>query len=287
MKRNFEQWLKTFRKSVANWTYYTNFPKVYNNVNKIKVELNILNSLINSSDIENDFRSIIKEYPKVLKVIPILLAKREREIRVIDKGVEKNYNFLVANYSLEEYITFMHKTGLFNLLENHLISDLTDYVKGVEVGLDTNARKNRTGQAMENIVEEYIVDMGYILNETYFKEMTSSAIYDKFGIKLNLSTTGASKADKRFDFVIKEGNNIYAIEVNFYSSGGSKLNETARSYKMITLETENIENFEFLWITDGKGWNSAKRNLKETFEVLKHLYNINDLENGRLNSVLK
>ncbi len=287
MKRNFNEWISKFKDSVADWTYYVDFPKVYRNVDSIKIELHLLNSLINSKDIENEFRTLVSKYPEVLKVVPILLAKRDKEIKIIDKGKDKNFDFFNQNFSIDEYVDFMHKTGLFDLLSNHIISDLTDYVKGVEVGLDTNARKNRTGTAMENIVEAFILDAGFIKDVTYFKEMKTSKIKELFGIELTLESLDESKAEKRFDFVIKTEQKVYAIEVNFYSGGGSKLNETSRSYKMLAQESKDIPNFEFVWFTDGIGWNSAKKNLEETFNVLEHMYNIDDLENGILTQIIK
>ncbi len=287
MKRNFNEWLNKFIDSVADWRYYTDFPKVYNNVDAIKVELNLLNSLINSKDIENDFRNLVAKYPEVLKAVPILIAKRGSEVRVVDKGKDKNFNFNKLNYTIDEYVYFMDKTGLFDLLSNHIISDLLDYVKGVEVGLDSNARKNRTGKAMENIVESFIVDAGFIKDVNYFKEMRTSEIRDRFGIDLQLESLDESKAEKRFDFVIKSKTTVYAIEVNFYSGGGSKLNETARSYKMLAQEASTIPGFKFVWITDGIGWNTARRNLEETFDVLEDIYNINDLESGILSKIIK
>lgn len=287
MKRNFDDWLNNFIDTVADWTYYTDFPKVYKNVNDIKVELNLLNSLINSNNIEQDFKNLVNKYPEVLKAVPILLAKRGNEIRVVDKGENKNFNFESRNYTIDEYINFMEKTGLFKLLSNHVISDLLDYVKGVEVGLDSNARKNRTGIAMENIVESFIQEAGFTKDIDYFKEMKTSEIKERFGIDLKFSSQIESRAEKRFDFVLKVKDSIYALEVNFYSSGGSKLNETARSYKLLAQEAELINNFKFIWITDGKGWNQARRNLKETFDIMKHLYNINDLNNGILNKIIK
>ena len=287
MKRDFQTWLSKFRKTVADWTYYTDFPKVYRNVDNIKVELNILNSLIKSKDIENEFRGLVKRYPEVLKAIPILIARRGSEVLISKKGNNLNFNFKNPNYSIDEYVEFMEKTGLFNLLSNHIISDLTDYVMGVEVGLDTNARKNRTGTAMENIVESFIEDAGFIKDVNYYKEMKASEIASKFGIEIDLNIEGQSQADKRFDFVISHNEKIYAIEVNFYSSGGSKLDETARSYKMLDEESKKIDGFKFVWITDGIGWKSAKRNLEETFDVMELIYNLDDLQKNNLIDLLK
>ncbi|MFA7515253.1 MAG: DpnII family type II restriction endonuclease, partial [Bacilli bacterium] len=143
------------------------------------------------------------------------------------------------------------------------------------------------GTAMENIVEAFILDAGFIKDVTYFKEMKTSKIKELFGIELTLESLDESKAEKRFDFVIKTEQKVYAIEVNFYSGGGSKLNETSRSYKMLAQESKDIPNFEFVWFTDGIGWNSAKKNLEETFDVLEHMYNIDDLENGILTQIIK
>lgn len=286
MKRNFNNWLSTFKESIADWKYYTDFDKVYKNVDILKFELNLLNSLIGSTNIEEDFRVLVAKYPEVLRVIPILLAKREYEIKITDADGYRIYNFMNANYSIEEYVLFMNNTGLFDLISRHIIRDLTDYVKGVEVGLDSNARKNRTGKAMENFVENYLVKLGYIKNKTYFSQMTAKEINRLFGVDLS-NLNGEEKADKRFDFVVKTPDLVYAIEVNFYGGGGSKLNETARSYKMIASESQNIQGFRFIWITDGQGWYSARYNLEETFNTLEDLYNINDLECGIFAEKLK
>lgn len=282
--RKFDEWLKTFKVSISGYNYYINFEKVYAGVEKYKVELNILNSLIGSKDIENDFTKIITRYPETLKCIPLLLAVRQSEIFVLDKNTEFIYNFKKMNYSIEQYKVFMRKTGLFDLIANHLINNLVDYALGVETGLDSNGRKNRGGHIMEDIVEGHIKETGV----EYYKEMYLSDIEKKWGIDLSpISNKGKTK--KRFDFVAKTQNTIYAIETNFYGGfgGGSKLNETARSYKMIATESINIKGFAFVWITDGTAWISARRNLEETFDVLKNMYNIKDLENGILLDLFK
>ena len=285
MKRDFDDWLAGFRETIADYKYYVDFGKVYNNVESIRIELNILNSLIGIKDIETEFERIVTKYPEVLKCIPILLAKRESEIKAMDADGEFCYNFRKLSYPLEQYKVFMRKTGLFDLMENHIIHNLIDYVTGVETGLDSNGRKNRGGHLMEDLVESYLVRAGLVKGETYFKEMYIHEIEDKWNVDLS-SISNNGQAEKRFDFVVKGADKIYGIETNFYSSQGSKLNETARSYKTITLETKDLPYFEFVWFTDGKGWNTAKRNLKETFDVLENLYNIKDLESGVVERVL-
>ena len=153
------------------------------------------------------------DYPKTLKVIPILLAKREMEIKIKDAEKEYLFNFKKMNYTIDEYSKFMRNTGLFDLLENHIINNLVDYIMGVEVGMDTNGRKNRTGEAMEDLVESYLIKYGLVKNKTYFKEMTKTEIEKKFNYDLSkISNNG--KTEKRFDFVVKIDNRIYAIECN-------------------------------------------------------------------------
>lgn len=286
MKRNFEEWFKTFRASICDYGYYVNFDKVYKNVDGIKVELNILNSLIGSKNIENDFEKLVSGYPEILNCIPLLLAVRGSEIYAVDGDGEYVFDFKKMNYSVDVYKTFMRKTGLFDLISNRLINNLVDYVTGVEVGLDSNGRKNRGGHLMENLVEDYLVKAGFVKGRDYFKEMCITDIQRRWGLDLSsISNTG--KTEKRFDFVVKRSNTVYGVETNFYASGGSKLNETARSYKTITLEAKDIKGFAFVWFTDGVGWQSAKHNLEETFDVLDNLYCIADLEKGIVNELFE
>ena len=284
MKRNFNDWFKSFRNSICDYKYYVDFEKVYGNVDSIKVELNILNSLIGSKNIETDFEALLTKYPEILKCIPILLAIRGREIYAIDGDGEYLFDFRKMNYSAEEYKAFMRKTGLFKLISQKLIGNLVDYVTGVEVGLDSNGRKNRGGHLMEDLVESYLKKAGLVKGNDYFKEMYISDIERRWGLDLSsISNTG--KTEKRFDFVVRKGNVVYGIETNLYSSSGSKLNETARSYKTIALEAKDINGFAFVWFTDGQGWKSARHNLEETFDVLDNMYCITDLENGIINEL--
>ncbi len=282
--RNFDEWLAKFRASISTYDYYIDFDKVVRNVEEIKVELNILNSLIGSKNVEDDFEKIITKYPETLSCIPLLLAVRGNEIYVQDEKGAFLYNFKKMNYSVEQYKVFMRKTGLFDMIANHLVNNLVDYALGIETGLDSNGRKNRGGHQMENLVEKYIVSAGFVKDISYFKEMYLIDIEKKWNINLSeLSNQG--KAAKRFDFVVKTVNMIYAIETNFYSGGGSKLNETARSYKMLSQEADTIDGFTFVWFTDGIGWKSARGNLRETFEVMEHVYSIDDMEHGVMEKV--
>lgn len=285
MNRNFEEWLNQFKFSISGYKYYIDFKKVYKNVDNIKIELNILNSLIGSNQIEKDFENIIEKYPETLKCIPILLAVRQMEIYAQDENGEFIYDFKKQNYSIEQYKVFMRETGLFELLEKHIVNNLVDYCLGIETGLDSNGRKNRGGHQMEDLVEAYIKKSGV---KEYYKEMYLTDIEKKWNVDLS-AISGNGTSTKRFDFVVKTDNMIYVIETNFYggNGGGSKLNETARSYKMISQEADTIEGVTFVWFTDGTAWRSARRNLEETFNVMENIYNINDMEKGIMTKIFK
>mgnify|MGYP000345541247 FL=1 len=284
MNRNFNDWLSKFKASISDYTYYVDFEKIYKNVDKVKVELNILNSLIGSKNIEEEFQNILIKYPETLECIPLLLAVRSREIFVKDEINEYLFKFDKMVYSIKDYIKFMRESGLFDLLQNHIINNLYDYVLGIEVGLDSNGRKNRGGHLMENLVESYIIKAGYEKDVNYFKEMYLKDIEKKWNFDLS-EMSGHNTSTKRFDFVIKTDKQVYVIETNFYSSGGSKLNETARSYKMLAQESKKVDGVTFIWFTDGTGWISARKNLEETFNELETMYNIDDLDNGILNQL--
>ena len=284
MKRNFNEWLTTFRRSIANYAYYVDFAKVHANIENIKIPLNILNSLIGSKNIEEDFEKIVAAYPETLKCIPLLLAVRSNEICAMYADGEFQYSFIKPNQSAEQYKVFMRNTGLFDLLQNHIVNNLVDYATGVETGLDANGRKNRGGHLMEDLVESYIVKAGFVKDVSYFKEMYIHQIQDKWGVDLS-AISNQGKMEKRFDYVVKTSSMIYVIETNFYTGGGSKLNETARSYKTLAGEVDTINGVTFVWFTDGIGWKSARHNLEETFDVMDNIYNIEDMENDIISKV--
>ncbi len=277
--RDFDSWIGQFRDTIATYDYYVNFSTVIENAQKFKPELHLLNALIGSQNIENDFRDLLFRFPQVIKAVPILIAKRESEIYAKDAEGGGTYHFKCLNGNLsqpiDEYCVFMKKTGLFNIISQHIVSNLYDYVMGVEAGLSSNGRKNRGGDNMENLIEGFLRQAGVM----FFKEVRSDEFLSRWDVDLS-PLTNSGETLKRFDFVVETPNCIYGIETNFYTGGGSKLNETARSYKMLALEAENISRFKFVWFTDGAGWRSARRNLKETFDVLPTMYNIKELEDG-------
>lgn len=282
MTRNFDAWLATMHSSINTYKFYVDFDKIYKKVDAIKIELNILNSLIGSKNIEEDFRKILMKYPETLKCIPILLAIRLTELHAQDEDGSFDYRFDRMNYSIDQYLVFMKKTGLLDLIANHIVNNLVDYALGIETGLDSNARKNRGGHQMESLVENFIKKT----DVEYYREMYLSEVEKKWGLDLSaISAEGTST--KRWDFVVKTSDTVYLVETNFYSGGGSKLNEVARSYKMIAEESQDVQGAKFVWITDGSGWRSARRNLKETFDVMDTLYDIADLEDGALDTLFQ
>lgn len=252
-KKNFEKQLATFRNSINGYRYYTYFETVYKNAERMKVEINILSSLVGDKKIERNFKKIMKKYPECIKALPLLLAVGESEINCQDIIGARVYKFDKISQPLSECEYFMKETGLFDMLSNHIINNLYDYVIGIEVGLGFHGRKNRGGHQMENLVESYLKK----LNVEYYKEMYLSEVEKKQNEELS-SISGNGITRKRWDFVVRVKSMIYVIETNFYASSGSKLNEMARSYKMIAEESKNIKNVKFVWITDGKGWNLEK-----------------------------
>lgn len=194
--RDFDAWLAGFRPSIADYKYYVDFDKVFNNVEAIKIPLNILNALIGSKNIEDEFRNILVQYPETLNCIPILLAKRELDIMAMDEEGQIDFHFDKPNCTNEDYVKFMRKTGLFDLMENHIVNNLVDYVTGIETGLDSNGRKNRGGHLMENLVEGFLCKAGLVKGETYFKEMYIHEIEAKWGIDLSsISNNGGAEKD--------------------------------------------------------------------------------------------
>ena len=221
-----------------------------------------------------------------LGILPSILAVRGKKVPVFDQELKqsKEIKFNKTQFDIDEIVDFAIDSGLLGLFNN--IDDLYSYLLGTEVGLDTNARKNRGGHLMEDLVEKFIQKAGFKKNETYFKEMYLQDIENKW--KLDMSfISNKNQATKRFDYVIKTDNCIYGIETNFYAAGGSKLNETARSYKMIAEEADKVVGFEFVWFTDGMGWISARNNLRETFDRMENVYNINDMKNGIMKEIFK
>lgn len=265
MSEQFETFVSQLSETNATLDYFTDFDKIKSNVRKISIKLNQLNYLIGKKDLKLAVEELFEENAKVFDVLDILIAVRKNKIT-------KTFNREGEIVRLQSYFEtpdkiyeFIEDTGLGDIFRNKDITNLVDYVFGVEVGLDTNARKNRAGKNMSKAVS-LIFDKAKIfykkeVNSTEFPEITS------LGVDL-----------KRFDFVIKTKVKTYLIETNFYNGGGSKLNEVARAYSDIAQKINQYPNYEFVWITDGRGWFSAKNKLEEAYCVIPSVYNLSNIE---------
>ena len=265
MSEQFKIFLSQLSETNATLDYFTDFKKIKSNVNKIAIKLNQLNYLIGKEDLNKAVYELYEENPKVFEVLDILIAirKNKRAKTFNNKGEI----ILLDTYfeTPELVLEFIEETGLAEVFKNKDISNLVDYVFGIEVGLDTNARKNRGGDNMSKAVSLIFDKAG-----VFYKKEVNNTIFPEI-ISLDADV-------KRFDFVIKTKRKTYLIEANYYNSGGSKLNETARSYSDVAPKINQYENYEFVWITDGQGWFSAKNKLEEAFNIIPSLYNLITLE---------
>lgn len=258
----FEQFMNELCETNATLDFYCDFPKINKNVADIEISLNTLNYLIGKQDLHAAVNALWERDPKVFDVMDILIATRKKDNKkFIDvDGTMCSIHSLFS--SAEGVIKFIEGTGLDKVFQNKNIKDLVDYVFGVETGLDTNARKNRSGNITETLVARIFDNAGVV-----YKQQVSSSNFPMI--------TAALGADQKvFDFAIETDNKTYLIEVNFYSGGGSKLNEVARSYTDVAPKVNSIDGFEFVWITDGIGWNSARNKLEEAFAAIPSIYNL-------------
>jgi len=257
----FELFMSQLKETNATLDFFCDFEKINDNVEAIAIKLNQLNYLIGQSDLDNAIKRLWNENPSVFSVLEILIAVRTADNKKVisSDGIVKKLSHYYQN--VDEVIEFVHGTGLDRVIQNKQVKNLVDYVFGVETGLDTNARKNRSGHLMENQVAEILSNAG-----VQFRQEVYSTEYPE------LVVLGEDK--KRFDFVIETPRCIYLIEVNFYSGGGSKLNEVARAYTELSPKINEVPGYEFVWITDGKGWRSAKNKLEEAFYSIPNVFNL-------------
>ncbi len=285
----FNYFFKTLKNTITSWDYFVNWSKVFVNVKNIEIELNILNYLIGKDDIENELKYLLKKHPSIAIAIPVLVACREKSFYLLlDFGYKeftyKNYSFKKSKELSDEEITniieFSKESGFLNLIKKEKIKNLVDYLIGVEVGLDSNGRKNRTGTKMEGIIEFYVQEICKRCNYEYLVQATSSKIKEKWGINLTVD-----KSSRRIDFSIYNGKFLYLIEVNFYGGSGSKLKSTAGEYKTMFDYWIN-DGHKFIWITDGIGWNSTKLPLLETFNHIDYILNLDMVLKGILEEII-
>lgn len=267
MKKSFDEFIDSLIETNRDLAFYCDFDKIKSSVDKVRVQLNILNSLIGSDDLRASIETIWEMIPNAFRLLPNLIAVRNHKREdnpIIDENNEISYISDKLN-SVDGVCEFIEKTGLAKIFREQTIKSIPDYVFGIETGLDTNARKNRSGKIMESLIFKI-----FISNYIVFEPQVSSFNFPKVAEKLGVD-------EKKFDFAIKTKKKTYLIEVNFYNSSGSKLNEVARAYERISPIINSIEGFEFVWITDGKGWLDAKTKLKEAYGIIDKVYNLSNI----------
>lgn len=260
----FDVFLSQLKETNANFGFFTDFSKAYSSVAKIAVKLNQLNFLLGKDNLRAAVELIYNENPKAFEVLDILVAVRKKDKRLVLN--EKQQPVLLESYfnDVESICAYIDGTGLGEVFSSKKITNLVDYVFGVEVGLDTNARKNRSGKLMAEAVAKVFDEAGV----AYEEEVNSTSFNDLKGLGKDL---------KRFDFVIRKKDKIFLIETNFYNGGGSKPNEVARAYSDIAPKINANKKYEFVWITDGQGWLSAKNKLEEAYGIIPRVYNLTTL----------
>lgn len=280
MKKDFSNFISTLKNSIKTWDYFVNWNKVFSNSFEIEIILNKLNYLLGKDDLKEEFIRLYSSNPDIIKAFPALLAVREKELEIYDKEDKTSqfFNFSKKDKSAEEYYEFFEKSGIIKLFKDKKIKNLIDYTTGVEVGLDSNGRKNRGGQLMESIVESFVYDFCKEKGFEYIAQARATEIKEKWNVVVKVD-----KSERSFDFAIfnPKTKNIKLIETNFYNGGGSKLKAVCGEFKSLYTELKE-QNIDFIWVTDGLGWHTTKRPLEETYNHNDYLFNLTSLEKGIL-----
>ncbi|WP_324068934.1 MAG: type II restriction endonuclease [Flavobacterium sp.] len=284
----FTQITSSFKeKGILLWDYFVNWEKVHKNIKPIEKELNLLNVLIGKEDVETEVYNLIKEYPQVIKAFPFLIAFRDTKVSMLSDVTEflyKDYDFkhrVITDEDCEDLTTFFMQSGLGDLVKDKRVKNLVDYVTGVEVGLDSNGRKNRGGTMMENIVETFVKSTCDELGYEYMTQANAKKIKTHWNIDIQVD-----KSSRNLDFAINKNGKLYFIECNFYGGGGSKLKSTATEYVKMN-EYWNAQNITFIWVTDGAGWKSTLKPLREYFDKADYLLNLEMLKNNIFLNILR
>jgi type II restriction enzyme len=275
--------------SIKYWDYFVNWNKVTKNVDNLEIDLNLLDYLVGKDDVETEFKNLLRKYPNVIRLLPILLACREKEFTILTEYsngyfVFEHFQFNeqkeLSNGEIEKLCRFAKESGLLDIFKKKIVKSVPDYVIGIEVGLDSNGRKSRSGSAMEKIVESFLRSVTEKSGFDYISQADSEKVKTAWGIKLYVD-----KSDRKFDFIVRIKDKLFLIETNYYGGGGSKLKATAGEYKSL-FELANLHGYGFVWITDGLGWQSARLPLREAFDKLDFILNLKMITDGVLDEVL-
>lgn len=275
--------IKTLKETIKSWDYFVNWKKVIHNYREVERSLNLLNTLVGKENIEDEALALLREYPKIIGVVPALLAERDKKISLLTTP----HNFDVKRFDFskpmpaEDGVLFLKESGFLELISDRSIKSIPDYFIGVEVGLDSNGRKNRSGTSMENLVEFFVKDICERNGYEYIAQATADKIKAKWGKDITVT-----KSSKRIDFAINASNKLYLIETNFYGGGGSKLKSTAGEYSDIYRQWTS-DGHQFIWVTDGFGWKKTQRPLRDTFNATDYIINLDMIQKGVLEELLK
>lgn len=284
------QYLKdTLTDSITGWHYFVDWPKVLIRFRENEIYLNALNYLVGKEDIENEFRYLLQQMPQIVSAIPILIACRTFNFQILTDYTNNNFRYKSFNFrnqsllfpqDIDDIVEFTKNAGVLELFKNRTIKSIPDYVLGIEVGLDSNGRKNRGGTAMETIVESLITAICEENDFVFIPQATSDKIKKQWNIDVEVD-----KSSRCFDFAVKNKNNLYLIEANFYGGTGSKLKATAGEYKGL-FDFISSQGHQFIWITDGLGWKSTLHPLEETFKHIDYTLNLNMVVDGLLGELI-
>lgn len=265
MNKDFDTFMSQLQETNQTLDFFCDFNKIVQNVNNIKLSLCMLNSLIGAPNLRKAVETIWQRDRTAFDVMEILIAVRDRGNKKVIDTKGRCVPLSSFFFDIDGVMEYLESTGLAEVLQQQKIKDLVDYVFGIETGLDSNARKNRSGHVMERMIARI-----FTTNNISFRQEVYSSEWPEI-------TNVLGDDEKRFDFVVQKNGTTYLIEVNFYSGGGSKLNEVARSYSEIAPKINAVNGFEFVWITDGIGWRSAKNKLQEAYSIIPSIYNLTNI----------
>ena len=283
----FEDFYKTLRPSLKPWDFFVNWSKVYENSKSIEADLIIWNQILGKDDFDNNFRALLRKNPNLVKSIPSLIVRDgagSMEFSIIEDKTDLTKPDSFFDFSkpansdkaIEEALRFVKNSGLAELFRSKRITNLMDYMIGVEAGLDSNGRKNRSGTGMESVVEAYLTEFVKNRKLGFIPQATGTKIESKWGFNVPMD-----KASRSFDFALSDGVRLVLMEVNFYGGGGSKLKATAGEYQKL-FDLVNTPSTKFLWITDGAGWRTSKNHLEDAYKHIDYIWNLNWLARGYL-----
>lgn len=277
IEQRLDVFLKTLSRTNRTPEYYVNWDKVTRETKHFELELHTLNFLIGKDNIVETATHLFQQQPTLLRAIPSLIASREKVLDVLSvdgqQMVFEQLDFTrIDTDRIPDYVDFIDKTGLFHFLQYHAHQSLVDYVYGVEAGLDSNARKNRSGTTMEHIVEQAVAAACKESDLKFKEQATASYIWKQWGIRVPVD-----KSERRFDIAVfsQERKKLWVIETNYYGGGGSKLKAVAGEFTELSqFISTSPDDVTFVWVTDGQGWHTARLPLLEAFSHISNVFNL-------------